>query len=88
VNRVLTAGAPLFASIVEECFPSEAMTDPKAFYDAKTQAEFDARLDTMMTSCGRFIDMDKIDVLITSEFRFGGWSDSKAQPMYESDRKF
>ena len=88
VNRVLTAGAPIFASIVEECFPTEAMTDPKAFYDAKSQAEFDERLDVMMTSCGRFIDMDKIDVLITSEFRFGGWSDNKAQPMYESDRKF
>jgi len=87
VNRVLTAGAPLFASIVEECFPLEAMTDPKAFYDAKSQAEFDERLDTMMTSCGRFIDMDKIDVLITSEFRFGGWADNKTQPMYESDRK-
>ena len=88
VNRVLTAGAPLFQSIVEECFPTEAMTDPKAFYDAKDQAEFDARLDTMMTSCGRFIDMDKIDVVITSLYRFGGWSDNKVQPMYESDRKF
>ena len=48
-----------------------------------SQAEFDERLDTMMTSCGRFIDMDKIDVLITSEFRFGGWCDNKTQPMYE-----
>jgi len=88
VNRVLTAGAPIFQSIVEECFPLEAMTDPKAFYDAKSQAEFDQRLDVMMTSCGRFIDMDKIDVLITSEFRFGGWADNKTQPVYESDRKF
>jgi hypothetical protein len=88
VNRVLTAGAPIFASIVEECFPLEAMTDPKAFYDARDQAEFEQRLERMMTSCGRFIDMDKIDVLITSLFRYGGWSDSKTQPMYESDRKF
>jgi len=87
VNRVLTAGAPIFASIVEECFPTEAMSDPKAFYEARDQAEFDQRLDRMMTSCGRFIDMDKIDVLITSEFRFGGWADNKTQPMYESDRK-
>jgi hypothetical protein len=40
----------------------------------------------MMTSCGRFIDVDKIDVLITSEFRFGGWADNDEQPGYESTR--
>jgi hypothetical protein len=88
VNRVLTAGAPLFASIVEECFPIEALSDPHAFYDAAGNPEkFEQRLDRMMTSCGRFIDTDKIDVLVTSEFRFGGWGDNKAQPIYECDRK-
>jgi hypothetical protein len=85
VNRVLTAGAPLWASIVEECFPIEAMTDPQAFYDAAGNEEkYQDRFSRMMNSCGRFIDVDKIDVLITSEFRFGGWADSDAQPAYGS----
>lgn len=83
VNRVLTAGAPHFISIVEECFPIEAMTDPLVFYDAAgDQKKFDERLDRMMSSCDRFIDRDKIDVLITSQFRFGGWSDNPSQPAY------
>jgi hypothetical protein len=88
VNRVLTAGSPLWASIVEECFPLEAMTDPHAFYDAAGNPEkYEQRLDRMMTSCGRFIDTDRIDVLITSEFRFGGWGDNRNQPAYDCDRK-
>lgn len=88
VNRVLTAGSPHWISIVEECFPIEAMTDAQAFYDAAgDQAKFEQRLDRMMSSCGRFIDVDKIDVLITSEFRFGGWADNKDQPAYVCSRK-
>ncbi len=84
VNRVLTAGAPAFASIVEECFPLEAMTDPRTFYGAPCdQKKYEERLDRMMTSCSRFIDVDKIDVMITSEYRFGGWSDNAAQPHYK-----
>ncbi|MDB5393310.1 MAG: hypothetical protein JWM91_816 [Rhodospirillales bacterium] len=87
VNRVLTAGSPLWASIVEECFPLEAMTDPQAFYDAAGNEEkYQERFARMMNSCGRFIDVDKIDVLITSEFRFGGWADDYKQPAYESAR--
>jgi len=51
-----------------------------------TSSDID-RLDRMMTSCGRFIDTDRIDVLITSEFRFGGWGDNRNQPAYDCDRK-
>jgi len=87
VNRVLTDGSPLWASIVEECFPMEAMTDPQAFYDAAGNEEkYQERFARMMTSCGRFIDTDKIDVIVTSEFRFGGWADNDSQPSYESAR--
>lgn len=87
VNRVLTAGSPLWASIVEECFPLEAMTDPQAFYDAAGNEEkYQERFARMMNSCGRFIDVDKIDVMITSEFRFGGWADDDKQPAYEYAR--
>lgn len=82
VNRVLTAGAPDLLSIVEEGFPLEAMTDPLAFYAASNKAEYEERYDRMMTSCGRFVDMDKIDVLVTSLFRFGGWFDNRAQPRF------
>jgi hypothetical protein len=85
VNRALTPGGPAFASIVEECFPLEALNDPHVFYDAVGDAaKFQDRLDRMMGSCARFIDFDKIDVMITSEFRFGGWSDNAAQPHFKS----
>lgn len=87
VNRVLTAGSPLWASIVEECFPLEGMTDPQVFYDAVgDEAKYQERFTRMMSSCGRFIDVDKIDVMITSEFRFGGWADNGTQPSYQSAR--
>jgi hypothetical protein len=83
VNRILTPGVPAFASIVEECFPLDAMIDPKIFYDAAGDpVKFQERLDRMMASCARFIDFDKIDVMITSAFRFGGWTDNGAQPPY------
>jgi hypothetical protein len=44
--------------------------------------KFQERLDRMMASCARFIDFDKIDVMITSAFRFSGWTDNGAQPPY------
>ncbi|MFZ4687763.1 MAG: EthD domain-containing protein [Polymorphobacter sp.] len=60
---------PEFAGFVEECFPLAALTDPNAFFDAVgDQAKFDRNLASMMESCGRFIDFDRIDVLITSQF--------------------
>lgn len=71
VVRALTEDAPAFAGFVEECFPIEALTDPFVFFDAAgDKAKFDANLATMMDSCGRFIDFDRIDVLITSQFNF------------------
>lgn len=61
--------APDFAGFVEECFPLGALTDPQVFFDAVgDQAKFDRNLASMMESCGRFIDFDRIDVLITSQF--------------------
>lgn len=65
----LTEGAPDFAGFVEECFPIQALSDPQVFFDAVgDQAKFDRNLASMMESCGRFIDFDRIDVLITSQF--------------------
>jgi hypothetical protein len=84
VNRILTAGAPIFAAIVEECFPLAALTDPHVFYDASSQEGFEARLKEMMDSCARFIDFDKIDVMITSAYRWGGWADLTGQPAFQA----
>ncbi|WP_395407538.1 EthD domain-containing protein [Pseudoduganella sp. UC29_106] len=69
VVRPLTYGAPRYAAIVEECFPAAAMTDPQVFFDAPGDPEkFKRNLDTMMDSCSRFIDFDKIDVVPTSQY--------------------
>ncbi len=71
VVRALTEDAPPLAGFVEECFPIEALTDPFVFFDAVgDRAKFDANLATMMESCGRFIDFDRIDVLITSQYNY------------------
>jgi EthD domain len=71
VVRALTDDAPPLAGFVEECFPIGALTDPSVFFDAVgDQAKFDANLAAMMESCARFIDFDRIDVLITSQFDF------------------
>jgi len=76
VNRRLTHGAPDWHAIVEECFPIGALTDPQVFFDAVGDPQkYQANLDRMMQTCGRFIDFDKIDVILTSEYRFGGWAD-------------
>jgi hypothetical protein len=69
VVRALTHGAAPLDAIVEEAFPPAAMTDPMAFFDAVgDEAKFQKNLASMMDSCNRFIDFDKIDVLPTSQY--------------------
>ncbi|CAB3794097.1 hypothetical protein LMG28688_03854 [Paraburkholderia caffeinitolerans] len=69
VVRALTRAAPQYDAIVEECFPAAAMSDPYAFFDAVGDEEkFQRNLQTMMESCARFIDFDKIDVIPTSQY--------------------
>ena len=72
-NRVVArpAEALPYDAIVEECFPTAAMTSSEAFYDAEGQAElFQQRLQAMMESCGKFIDFSEIEVVPTSEYCF------------------
>ncbi len=70
VVRSLSAGAPVFDAIVEECFPATAMTDPYTFFDAPgDEAKFQRNLARMMDSVGRFLDLGTIDVVPTSQFR-------------------
>lgn len=69
VVRALTHAAPGYDAIVEECFPAEAMTDQHAFFDAVgDEVKFQRNVATMMESCARFIDFDKIDVTPTSQY--------------------
>ena len=71
VVRPLTSDAPAYDAFVEECFPSEALTDSTAFFDAVgDEAKFQANLATMMDSCGGFIDFARIDVIPTSQHDF------------------
>jgi hypothetical protein len=67
----LTEGAPEYHAFVEECFPMEALSDPFAFFDAVGDpAKFEANLNVMMDSCGRFIQFGKIDIIPTSQYDF------------------
>jgi hypothetical protein len=68
----LTDDAPHYDAFVEECFPTEALSNPHAFFDAVgDDAKFKANLDRMMDSCGRFIQFGKIDIIPTSQYDFG-----------------
>jgi hypothetical protein len=65
----LTPDAPPCEAIVEECFPTEAMSDPAVFFDAADDPErLKQNMDTMMASVGAFLDFDKLDVIPTSEY--------------------
>ena len=62
VVRPLTPDAPAWDGIVEEGFPIEALTDPEVWYDSPGDPEeYQRRLQRMMTSCQRFLDLSKID---------------------------
>jgi hypothetical protein len=70
VARPLTAQAPPVDAIVEECFPAAAMTDPRVFFDAAgDEAKFQRNLERMMASVQRFIDMEHIEVIPTSQYQ-------------------
>ena len=69
VIRPLTAEAPAIDAIVEECFPPEAMTDYKAFFDAPgDEPKFKANLQRMLQSVSRFIEPGQLDVIPTSQY--------------------
>jgi hypothetical protein len=57
VLRPLTAGAPTYAAIVEECFPLAAATDLHVFFDAVgDDAKLARHMAAMSESCDRFMD--------------------------------
>lgn len=70
VFRAVTAGAPPYAAIVEECFPAEAATDLHVFFDAVgDDARLTRHMAAMSESCDRFMD-GVAPVVWTSEWLF------------------
>ena len=68
----LTEGAPEhWSAIVEESFPIEAIEDPMAFFAATTEEELTRNRERMLVSCGRFLDLSRIEVTFMSEKYFG-----------------
>lgn len=69
VARPMTYAAPVYHAIVEEGFPTDAMTDKHVFYDAVGDDEkFQKNQQIMLDSCAKFIQFDKIDCIPTSEY--------------------
>jgi hypothetical protein len=59
---------PGFAAIVEECFPNEAMESDLIFYGASDDVDLHTRQKNIWNSSKRFIKLDDLDVLPTSEY--------------------
>lgn len=71
VVRSLSDDAPQLDGIVEECFPTAAMTDPHVFFATGGDADvLDARITAMVASVSSFLDLGVLDVIPTSEYRF------------------
>ncbi|MBM6442589.1 MULTISPECIES: EthD domain-containing protein [Pseudomonas] len=70
VVRALTFGAPVLHAIVEENFPPEAIGNPQGFFAALGDPDKCAqRQQAMYESTSKFIDFEKIDCILTSEYQ-------------------
>ena len=70
VVRALTKDAPPWAGIVEEGFPSAAVTDPMLWYRADGSAEkMQANLTRMIESVQVFLDIARVESHPMSEYR-------------------
>jgi hypothetical protein len=70
VVRALTDGAPPWAGIVEEGFPSAAVTDPMLWYRADGSSErMQKNLGRMIESVQAFLDIDRVESHPMSEYR-------------------
>ena len=70
VVRPVTSGAPPYAGLVEEAWPSgEHITDPMRFYNADGDPErMQANLATMLEEIGAFLDLDRMRNATMSEW--------------------
>ncbi len=72
IFRSLTLDAPSqWTAFVEESFPIEALSDPKVFYDARSDEELQRNAERMQQSCARFLDFDELEVTYVSEYYLG-----------------
>ena len=71
IVRKLTEGAPDWDAIVEETFPIEALSDPRVFYDAKSEEELKRNSERMVESCQRFLDFEPLEYTHMSEYYLG-----------------
>jgi hypothetical protein len=71
IMRPLTASARGFNGIVEESFPMQALTDPLFYYETDSQEEWQRRVNRMIESCQRFLEMEEIDTTPMSEYLLG-----------------
>jgi hypothetical protein len=76
VVRALTPDAPQIAGIVEELFPTAAISDVKAFFGAVDDTDLGDRLSKMIASTSAFGANENIDTVPTSRYvlasPFGG----------------
>ena len=68
VVRALTAEAPSWTGIVEESFSIEALRDPRVWYDARSDEEFERNLKRMMDNVERFLDAGPLETTPMSEY--------------------
>lgn len=73
VVRALSQGAPAWSGIVEEGFPSDAVTDPMIWYKGNGSADVMKRNSRrMIDSCQVFLDIDRVESHPLSEYRLIG----------------
>jgi hypothetical protein len=68
VTRPLTPGAPDIDAVVEELFPTEALTSLHAFFAAADDAELARNMQLMTESVARFGADRSLDVVPTSQY--------------------
>ena len=68
VEECLTEFDLGFKGLVEEAFPSAAMTSQKAFYAATNEIDLKARQQRMWQSSKRFLKISDLEVLPTSQY--------------------
>jgi hypothetical protein len=72
VVRALTDAAPPWVAIVEEGFPADALRDPMVFYAAGgSEQKLAANRGRMVESCRRFIDFDRLESHMFSQYVLG-----------------
>jgi hypothetical protein len=72
VVRPVTPDAPAWVAIVEEGFPAESFNDQKVFYAAgDSEAVLNDHRSQMIESCARFIDFDRLESHMFSQYVLG-----------------